>query len=66
LGVGVIAGQSQGPLCRGLVVHSLARWLGQARIVFVRKRGAHLSPILRRLADTIRSVTTASREKSIR
>lgn len=66
LGIGVIAGQSGGPLCKGLVVHSLARWLGQARIVFVRKRGAHLSPILRQLSDTIRSVTTASRAKSIR
>jgi len=66
LGVGMIAGQANGPLCKGLVVHSLACWLGQARIVFVRRRGAHLSPILRQLSDTIRSVTTSSRDKSNR
>jgi DNA-binding transcriptional LysR family regulator len=65
LGVGVIAGQADGPLCEGLVVRSLARWLGQARIVFVRRRGALLSPILRQLSDTIRSATTTSRDKSI-
>jgi len=66
LGIGVIAGQVDGPLCKGLVVHSLARWLGQARIVFVRKRGAHVSPVLRHLCDTIRSVTATSRGRPTR
>ncbi len=60
LGVGVIAGRADGPLCKGLVVHSLARFLGQARIVFIRRRGAYLSPLLRDLTDTIRGVTSVS------
>ena len=64
LGIGVIAGQADGPLCKGLVVHSLDKWLGRARIVFVRRRGAHLSPILRELSDTIRSLCPLSSAKS--
>jgi DNA-binding transcriptional LysR family regulator len=63
LGVGVIAGQADGPLCKGLVVRSLARWLGQARIVFVRRRGAHLPPVHNQLLETIRSVAAPLRDK---
>ncbi|MEM7231360.1 MAG: LysR family transcriptional regulator [Planctomycetota bacterium] len=61
LGVGVVAGRGDGPLCKGLVVRSLRRLLGRARIVFVWKRGVIVPPTLRSLAETIRSEQALSR-----
>lgn len=55
LGIGIMAGQADGPLCKGLNSLNLSRWFGQARVVFMWKRGASVSPVVRKLADTIRN-----------
>lgn len=54
VGIGIIAGRPDGVLCQGLAVHSVSRWLGRTRIVFVWKSGTLISPTVRRLADSIR------------
>lgn len=54
MGIGIVAGQPQGLLCRGLQVRSLKKWFGVSRFVFVWQRGAVLCPSLRELADMIR------------
>jgi len=54
VGVGIIAGRPDGILCQGLAIRSVSRWFGSARIVFVWKSGALISPAVRRLADAIR------------
>jgi DNA-binding transcriptional LysR family regulator len=55
MGVAIIAGHPRGLLCRSLWTRSLAEWFGSARFVFVWKRGAHVRPSVRELADVIRS-----------
>lgn len=54
-GVGLMAGPTRGFLARGLGVRSLEPWFGRARFVFVWRRGAHVAPAERELADLIRS-----------
>ena len=54
LGVGVIAGQPGGLLCRGLASRSLAPHLGEAWIAFLWKRGRRLTPTLQTLMHLIR------------
>jgi DNA-binding transcriptional LysR family regulator len=55
LGIGITIGTGRGHLYRGLGVRSLEPWFGAARVGFVWKRGAHLPPAQRALADAIRA-----------
>jgi DNA-binding transcriptional LysR family regulator len=55
LGVGITVGSGQGHLYRGLGVRSLRHWFGTARLGFLWKRGAHLPPAPRELAQAIRT-----------
>jgi LysR family cys regulon transcriptional activator len=55
LGVGITVGTGCGVIYRGLGVRPLRRWLGTARIGFLWRRGAHLPPATRALADAIRA-----------
>lgn len=54
LGVGIIAGRPNESLTRGLVTRSLRADLGQGRVVFLWKRGRHLSPAVRQLMELLR------------
>jgi DNA-binding transcriptional LysR family regulator len=53
LGVGITVGIPHGHLYRGLGVRSLRRWFGPARVGFLWKRGAHVPPAQRELAQAI-------------
>jgi LysR family cys regulon transcriptional activator len=55
MGVGITVGTGRGPLYQGLKVRSLRRWFGTARIGFLWKRGAHVPPLERELAEVITS-----------
>jgi DNA-binding transcriptional LysR family regulator len=55
MGVGIIAGQAKGYLCRGLATRSLQPELGEAWIAFLWKRGKHLTTAVLTLLDLIRS-----------
>jgi DNA-binding transcriptional LysR family regulator len=55
MGIGITIGAGRGPLFGGLAVRSLRRWLGTARLGFVWRRGAIISPAQRELADAIRT-----------
>ena len=55
LGVGVIAGRVEGTLTRGLQIRSLAKSLGQAWIVFLWKKGKHLSVTERAFMQLLKS-----------
>jgi DNA-binding transcriptional LysR family regulator len=54
MGIGITIGAGRGPLFGGLAVRSLRRWFGTARLGFVWRRGAIISPAQRELADAIR------------
>lgn len=54
LGVGIIAGQPKGPLCRDLEQRSLSEQLGQAWVMMRWRQGRMLSPALKRLTDLVR------------
>ena len=43
MGVGILAGRSDGPLCSKLAVRSLKRQLGRRQIMFMWRKGRHLS-----------------------
>ncbi|HEY1375716.1 MAG TPA: LysR family transcriptional regulator [Gemmataceae bacterium] len=55
LGVGITVGTGRGPLYQGLGVRSLNPWFGPARVGFLWKRGAHVPPAQRALADAVRA-----------
>jgi DNA-binding transcriptional LysR family regulator len=55
LGVGITIGSGRGHLYHGLGVRPLRRWFGTARVGFLWKRGAHVPPAQRELADAIRA-----------
>jgi LysR family cys regulon transcriptional activator len=56
LGVGIIAGNPDGILVRGLGlgVRPLHKWFGTVRLAFIWKDGAHRSPLLLKLSELIR------------
>jgi DNA-binding transcriptional LysR family regulator len=54
MGIGILAGQAHGMLSRGLVTRSLRRQLGQAWIVFLWRKGRHLTQAARTLMEFIR------------
>jgi DNA-binding transcriptional LysR family regulator len=54
IGVGIVAGQASSILSRGLVARPLRGQLGQAWIVFVWKKGKHLTVAVRTLMRLIR------------
>ncbi len=60
MGVGITVGTGRGVIYRGLGVRPLRRWLGAARVGFLWKRGAHLPPATRSLADAIGACITQS------
>jgi DNA-binding transcriptional LysR family regulator len=53
MGVGILAGNPAGALCRRLAVRSLGDELGEARIVCQWKRGRQLPRAMQRLIETI-------------
>jgi DNA-binding transcriptional LysR family regulator len=53
MGIGITIGAGRGPLFGGLAVRSLRRWFGTARLGFVWRRGAFISPLERELAAAI-------------
>jgi DNA-binding transcriptional LysR family regulator len=53
LGIGITVGCGRGTMYGGLVVRSLRRWFGTARVGFVWRRGAHLPDSHRQLAGAI-------------
>lgn len=55
VGIGIIAGLPDGFLCQGLWVKSLAKWLGQARIAFMWKRGTTITTAVKELMETIQT-----------
>ena len=55
MGLGITIGAGRGPMFAGLAVHSLRRWFGTARLGFVWRRGAFISPTQRELAAAIRT-----------
>ncbi|HEY2412485.1 MAG TPA: LysR family transcriptional regulator [Pirellulaceae bacterium] len=59
MGIGITIGAGRGPLFGGLAVRSLRRWFGTARLGFVWRRGAFISPGQRELTDAIRSTIRA-------
>jgi DNA-binding transcriptional LysR family regulator len=59
MGIGIVAGQPQGFLLRGLAVRSLGRQLGQAWIAFLWKRGWNLSPTILYLMQLVRDAGEA-------
>lgn len=61
LGVGIIAGRMGQSLTKGLVTRRLGRDLGKGRIVFLWKKGKHLSASLLQFMDLVRD---AARERT--
>ncbi len=55
LGVGILAGHTDGQLCRNLAVHSMRRQLGRRQIVFMWKKGRRLNEPLLRLTQEIKA-----------
>jgi DNA-binding transcriptional LysR family regulator len=53
LGIGITIGAGQGPLYAGIRARSLRRWFGTARVGFLWKKGAHVPPLERELAQAI-------------
>jgi len=60
LGVGLTVGTGHGHFYRGLGVRSLRHWFGTARVGFLWKRGAHVPPAQRALAQTIQECVEGS------
>jgi len=56
MGVGLLAGNPDGVLCRGLTVRSLRNQLGVRRIVVFWKKGRRLTAPLQSLIDTVAAV----------
>jgi DNA-binding transcriptional LysR family regulator len=61
LGVGIAVGNPDSTLYRGLGTRTLRRWFGTARIGFLWRRGAHVPPLQRELAELLRRTITAGR-----
>jgi DNA-binding transcriptional LysR family regulator len=53
LGVGIAVGKPTSTLYRGLGTRTLSRWFGTARVGFLWRRGAHVPPLQRELADLL-------------
>jgi DNA-binding transcriptional LysR family regulator len=53
IGVGITLGNPNGQLHRGLVVRSVRRWFGTARVGFLWKSGVHVPPVQRKFAQII-------------
>jgi DNA-binding transcriptional LysR family regulator len=53
LGVGIGLGKPTSTLYRGLGTRTLQRWFGTARVGFLWRRGAHIPPLQRQLADLL-------------
>lgn len=53
MGVGILAGRPEGPLCSKLAVRSLRKQLGRRQIVFMWRKGRYLSLIEQRLVEII-------------
>jgi DNA-binding transcriptional LysR family regulator len=53
LGLGIVVGNPRSPLYQGTRVRSLRRWFGTARLCFLWRRGAHVTPLQRELADLL-------------
>ena len=54
MGLGILAGREDGPLCGKLATRSLRRQLGRRRIVFMWRRGRRLSQPILDLIDEVR------------
>jgi DNA-binding transcriptional LysR family regulator len=54
MGLGILAGREDGPLCSKLVTRSLRRQLGQRRIVFMWRKGRMLSEPILDLIEEVR------------
>lgn len=55
MGVGILAGRPDGQLCQQLATRSLRRPLGRRQIVFMWRKGRHLTPPLQGLIDAVRA-----------
>jgi DNA-binding transcriptional LysR family regulator len=62
LGVGIAVGNPRSLLYQGLGVRSLRRWFGTARVGFLWRRGAHLSPLQTELAELLCSSLRAGKQ----
>lgn len=60
LGVGVAVGSAASGLYRGLAVRPLRKWFGTARVGFLWRRGSHVPPLQRGMADLLRLALTNS------
>ena len=54
MGLGILAGRPDGPLCRRLVSRSLRRQLGSREIVFMWRKGRRLTPAMTGVIEMIR------------
>lgn len=54
MGVGILAGRSEGQLCRRLAVHSFSRQLGRRQIMFMWKKGRILTQPMLAIIDEVR------------
>jgi DNA-binding transcriptional LysR family regulator len=63
MGIGITIGAGRGPLFSGLAVRSLRRWFGTARLGFVWRRGAFISPTQHELATAIKAALQARGSK---
>lgn len=61
-GVAILPGHLQSVRRQGLAVRSLRTWFGAARYVFAWRRGAHIPPLSRELADMIRLAASIQQE----
>ncbi len=56
MGVGVLAGRSDGALCKRLVTRSLSKQLGRRKIVFMWRKGRLLSEPMIELIETVKQL----------
>jgi len=59
MGVGVLAGDAEGELCKDLFARSLQRHLGQRKIMVVWKQGRQLPVVIHELVNLVRSQRTS-------
>jgi DNA-binding transcriptional LysR family regulator len=58
LGIGIAIGSASTGLYRGLGVRPLRKWFGTARVGFLWRRGSHVPPLQREMADLLRLALT--------
>jgi DNA-binding transcriptional LysR family regulator len=61
MGIGITIGAGSGPLFSGLAVRSLRRWFGTARLGFVWRQGAFISPTQLAMAGMITAALRQNR-----